>query len=74
MFGEIANNDLTFQHIADEIYQNCMGKPIAKDYQFYPVQKETTKQLMQDTSVPNMIFKSCDVNTGIFILGGKRNG
>lgn len=47
---------LDVSNITDEIYQNCMGKPIAKDYQFYPVQKETTKQLMQDTSVPNMIF------------------
>lgn len=47
---------LDVSNIADEIYQNCMRKPIAKDYQFYPVQKETTKQLMQDTSVPNMIF------------------
>ena len=47
---------LDVSNIADEIYQNCMRKPIAKDYQFYPVQIETTKQLMQDTSVPNMIF------------------
>lgn len=47
---------LDVSNIADEIYQNCMGKPIAKNYQFYPVQKETTKQLMQDASVPNMIF------------------
>lgn len=47
---------LDVSNIVDEIYQNCMGKPIEKDYQFYPVQKETTKQLMQDTSVPNMIF------------------
>lgn len=47
---------LDVSNIADEIYQNCMRKPITKDYQFYPVQKETTKQLIQDTSVPNMIF------------------